>query len=68
MKYQQWWTIREMAELKGISYRMLSDVRYRDILPPVSKCGGVWKAHVIDVLPWRDMSDDEVRGEWHDKD
>ena len=65
MKYNQWWTIREMAELKGIPYKTLRLPQYRDILPPVAKIGGVLKAHIKDVLSWRDMSDAEVRETWH---
>ena len=56
-----------MAELKGIPYKTLRLPQYRDILPPVSKVGGILKAHVVDVMAWRDMSDSEVRGQWHDK-
>lgn len=68
MKYNQWWTIKEMAELKGLPFNTLIKKEYRQLLPPVTKVGGVLRAHVTDVMEWRDMSDDEVIDRWHNHD
>ena len=64
--YKQWWTIREMAELKGLPRNTLALRRYRHRLPPMTQVGGVLRAHVTDVMDWRDMDDDEVIAKWHE--
>ena len=64
-KYNQWWTLREMCQLKGLNYSSHRLPRYRDRFPPVVRVGGKWRAHVSDVIPWRDMSDAEVLKKWH---